>query len=104
MKKPNLLFILGSILVITTFASGVIKGISELNAEAEAERQARQEQIANVNNVSSETTFETTDQEEANQLISEIQNSGKKIVKLDVKKLNDQNKNTPIVITITYSN
>ena len=43
MKKPNLLFILGSILVITTFASGVIKGISELNAEAEAERQARQE-------------------------------------------------------------
>lgn len=104
MKKPNLLFILGSILVITTLASGVIKGISELNAEAEQQKVARQEQIANVNNVSSETTFETTDQEEANQLISEIQNSGKKIVKLDVKKLNDQNKNTPIVITITYSN
>ena len=104
MKKPNLLFILGSILVITTLASGAIKGISELNAEAEQQKVARQEQIANVNNVSSETTFETTDQEEANQLISEIQNSGKKIVKLDVKKLNDQNKNTPIVITITYSN
>ena len=43
MKKPNLLFILGSILVVTTLASGVIKGISELNAEAEAESRARQE-------------------------------------------------------------
>lgn len=104
MKKPNLLFILGSILVVTTLASGVIKGISELNAEAEAESRARQEQIANVNSVSEETTFETTNQEEANQLISEIQNSGKKIVKLEVKKQNEQNKNTPIVITITYSN
>ena len=104
MKKPNLLFILGSILVVTTLASGVIKGISELNAEAEAESRARQEQIANVNSVSEETTFETTNQEEANQLISEIQNSGKKIVKLEVKKQNDQNKNTPIVITIVYSN
>ena len=104
MKKPNLLFILGSILVVTTLASGVIKGISELNAEAEAESRARQEQIANVNSVSEETTFETTNQEEANQLISEIQNSGKKIVRLEVKKQNDQNKNTPIVITITYSN
>jgi len=103
-KKPNLLFILGSILVVTTLASGVIKGISELNAEAEAESRARQEQIANVNSVSEETTFETTNQEEANQLISEIQNSGKKIVKLEVKKQNEQNKNTPIVITITYSN
>lgn len=104
MKKPNLLFILGSILVVTTLASGVIEGISELNAEAEAESRARQEQIANVNSVSEETTFETTNQEEANQLISEIQNSGKKIVKPEVKKQNEQNKNTPIVITITYSN
>lgn len=92
---------LGGVLVLS---GGLVKGIDSLNAQAEAERHARQEQLANVKDVSQETTFETTSQEEANQLISEIQNSGKKIVKLEVKKQNDQNKNTPIVITIVYSN
>ena len=104
MKSKFLPFIIFSIFFMYIIVSGLVKGISKLNAEAEAERHARQEQIANVKDISSETTFETTDQKEANQLISEIQNSGKKIVKLEVKKQNDQNKNTPIVITITYSN
>ena len=104
MKARFLPFVVISIFFMFILVSGVVKGISELNAEAESERNARQEQIANVKDVSSETTFETTSQEEANQLISEIQNSGKKIVKLEVKKQNDQNKNTPIVITIVYSN
>lgn len=104
MKARFLPFIVISIFFMFIVLSGIIKGISELNAEAEQQRVARQEQIANVNNVSSETTFVTTSQEEANQLISEIQNSGKKIVKLEVKKQNEQNKNTPIVITITYGN
>jgi hypothetical protein len=104
MKARFLPFVIISIFFMFIIVSGIIKGISELNAEAEAESRARQEQIANVKDVSEVTTFETTDQEEANQLISEIQNSGKKIVKLDIKKQNDQNKNTPIVITITYSN
>jgi hypothetical protein len=100
MRKSVVLLILGGVLIL----SGVlVKGISELNAEAEQQRVARQKKIANVKDVSQETTFETTSQEEANQLISEIQNSGKKIVKLEVKKQNDQNKNTPIVIKITYS-
>ena len=94
--------ILFSIFFMSIMLSGLIKGINKLNAEAEAERHARQEQIANVKDVSQETTFQTTSQEEANQLISEIQNSGKKIVKLEVKKQNDQNKNTPIVIKIIY--
>lgn len=102
MKVRFFPFILFSIFFMSIMLSGLIKGINKLNAEAEAERHARQEQIANVKYVSQETTFQTTSQEEANQLISEIQNSGKKIVKLEVKKQNDQNKNTPIVIKITY--
>lgn len=101
MRKSVVLLVVGGVLVLS---GGLVKGISELNDEAKQRQVARQEQIADVKNISSETTFETTDQEEANQLISEIQNSGKKIVKLEVKKQNDQNKNTPIVITITYSN
>ena len=104
MKVRFFPFILFSIFFMSIILSGLINGISKLNAESEAGRHARQEQIANVKDVSSETTFETTSQEEANQLISEIQNSGKKIVKLEVKKQNDQNKNTPIVIKIVYSN
>lgn len=101
MRKSVVLLVIGGVLVLS---GGLVKGISELNAEAKQRQVARQEQIADVKDISSETTFETTDQEEANQLISEIQNSGKKIVKLEVKKQNDQNKNTPIVITIVYSN
>lgn len=101
MRKSVVLLVIGGVLVLS---GGLVKGISELNAEAKQRQVARQEQIANVKDISSETTFETTDQEEANQLISEIQNSGKKVVKLEVKKQNDQNKNTPIVITIVYSN
>ena len=104
MKARFLPFIVIIIFFMFIVLSGIIKGISELNAEAEQQKVSRQEQIANVKGVSEVTTFETTDQEEANQLISEIQNSGKKIVRLEVKKQNDQNKNTPIVITITYSN
>lgn len=67
-------------------------------------QKANQTQIKQVANVQNETTFETTSQEEANQLIYEIQENNKKIVKLEVRKLNSQNKNTPIVITITYAN
>lgn len=104
MKVRFFPFILFSIFFMSIMLSGLLRGISKLNAEAEAERHARQEQIANVKDVSQETTFQTTSQEEANKLISEIQNSGKKIVKLEVKKQNDQNKNTPIVIKIVYSN
>lgn len=86
MKARFLPFVIISIFFMLIIVSGLIKGISELNAEAEQQRVARQEQIANVKDVSSMTTFETTNQEEANRLISEIQNSGKKIVKLEVKK------------------
>lgn len=82
MRKSVVLLVIGGVLVLS---GGLVKGISELNAEAKQRQVARQEQIADVKDISSETTFETTDQEEANQLISEIQNSGKKVVKLEVK-------------------
>lgn len=67
------------------------------------EKIQRQNKINQVSNVQEETTFETTNQEEANQLISEIQNNNKKIVKLEVTKQNPGVKNTAIVIKITYS-
>lgn len=63
MRKSIVLLVLGGVLVLS---GGVVKGIRELNAQAEAERHARQEQIANVKDISSVTTFKTTDQEEAN--------------------------------------
>jgi hypothetical protein len=80
--------------------------LSVLNAQEQykAEVIQRQNQIEQVANITEETVFETTNQDEANELISEIQKNNKKIIKIDVRKLNPQIKNTPIVITVTYSN
>ena len=57
MKVRFFPFILFSIFFMSIMLSGLIKGINKLNAEAEAERHARQEQLANVKDVSQETTF-----------------------------------------------
>lgn len=103
MKKSDIIILVAGIITIIALVFGIVKGIQYRIGETQKENQARQEQLANVENVTEETTFKTTDQDEANKLIEEIQNNGKKIVKLDVKKLNSQNKNTPIVIKITYS-
>lgn len=104
MKKSDIIILVAGIITIIALSFGIVKGIQYHSGEIQKENQARQEQLANVENVTEETTFETTDNDEANKLIEKIQNAGKKIVKLEVNKLNSQNKNTPIVIKITYNN
>ena len=103
MKKSDIIIFVVGIITIIALSFGIVKGIQYRIGENQKEDQARQEQLANVENVTEETTFETTDKDEANKLIEKIQNAGKKIVKIDVDKLNSQNKSTPIVIKITYS-
>ena len=80
--------------------------LSALNAQEQykAEVIKRQHQIEQVANVTEETVFETTDQNEVNQLIAKIQENNKKIIKIDARKRNSNQKDTPIVITVTYSN
>mgnify|MGYP003087627838 FL=1 len=104
MKKSDIIILVAGIITIIALSFGIVKGIQYRSGEIQKENQARQEQLSNVENVTEETTFETTDNDEANKLIEKIQNVGKKIVKLEVNKLNSQNKNTPIVIKITYNN
>ena len=104
MKKSDIISLVAGIITIIALSFGIVKGIQYRSGEIQKENQARQEQLSNVENVTEETTFETTDNDEANKLIEKIQNVGKKIVKLEVNKLNSQNKNTPIVIKITYNN
>lgn len=104
MKKSDIIILVAGIITIIALSFGIVKGIQYRSGEIQKENQARQEQLSNVENVTEETTFETTDNDEANKLIEKIQNVGKKIVKLEVNKLNSQNKNTPIVIKITYDN
>lgn len=82
----------------------IVQQANERIEEKINKQKANQAQIEQVMNVQEETTFETTNQDEANELISEIQKNNKKIIKIDVRKLNPQIKNTPIVITVTYSN
>lgn len=103
MKKSDIIIFVAGIITIIALSFGIVKGIQYHIGENQKEDQARQEQLANVENVTEETTFETTDKDEANKLIEKIQNAGKKIVKIDVDKLNSQSKSTPIVIKITYS-
>lgn len=103
MKKSDIIILVAGIITIIALVFGCVKGYQYRSGEIQKENLARQEQLANVENVTEETTFETTDKDEANKLIEKIQNAGKKIVKIDVDKLNSQNKNTPIVIKITYS-
>ena len=88
------------IAIVALCVFGALKEKSRINAE----EIQRKNQITQVSNVQEETVFETTSQEEANQLISEIQNNNKKIVKIEVRKRNSNQKDTPIVITITYNN
>ena len=85
-------------IVLATFA--IIKEKERIDMQ-EAQRLNQIEQVANI---TEETVFETTNQDEANQLIAKIQESNKKIIKIDVRKQNSNQKNTPIVISITYGN
>ena len=89
-----------TIATIVLAAFAIIKEKERIDMK-EAQRLNQIEQVANI---TKETVFETTNQDEANQLIAKIQESNKKIIKIDVRKQNSNQKNTPIVITITYGN
>ena len=92
------------IITIITLVALCVFGALKEKSRINAEEIQRKNQITQVSNVQEETVFETKSQDEANQLISEIQNNNKKIVKIEVRKRNSNQKDTPIVITITYSN
>lgn len=68
----------------------------------EAENLKRQNQITQVANVEEETIFETKSQDEANQLITEIQKHNKRIVKIEFFKDQENYKQAKAVLKITY--
>lgn len=102
-KIKKIATILLSIIFVILMLVVIVQQANERNKEYMNKQKANQTQIQQVANVEEETIFETTSQEEANQLITEIQENKKKIIKIEVHKLNSQIKNTPIVIKITYS-
>lgn len=69
----------------------------------EAENLKRQNQITQVANVEEETIFETKSQDEANQLIAEIQKHNKRIVKIEFFKDQENYKQAKTVLRITYN-
>lgn len=89
-----------TIATIVLAAFAIIKEKERIDMK-EAQRLNQIEQVANI---TEETVFETTNQDEVNQLIANIQENNKKIIKIDVRKRSSNQKNTPIVITVTYSN
>lgn len=92
-----------AILTIATIVLAVFAIIKE-KERIDMQEAQRLNQIEQVANITEETVFETTNQDEANQLIAKIQESNKKIIKIDVRKQNSNQKNTPFVISITYGN
>ena len=102
-KIKKIATILLSIIFVILMLVVIVQQANERNKEYMNKQKANQTQIQQVANVEEETIFETTSQEEANQLITEIQENKKKIIKIELHKLNSQIKNTPIVIKITYS-
>ena len=103
-KIKKIATILISLIFVILMLVAIVQQANEQIEENINKQKANQAQIAQVVNVQKETTFKTKSQEEANQLIYEIQENNKKIIKLEVEKENPGIKNTPIVITITYSN
>ena len=91
--------IIGIIAIITIITSSVI--ISK--ERYEAENLKRQNQITQVANVEEETIFETKSQDEANQLIAEIQKHNKRIVKIEFFKDRENYKQAKAVLRITYN-
>ena len=103
-KIKKIATILLSLIFVILMLVAIIQQANERMEENLNKQKANQTQIEQVANITEETVFETTDQDEANQLIAKIQESNKKIIKIDVRKKNSNQKNTPIVITITYGN
>ena len=101
-KIKKIATIVLSVMFVILMLIAIVQQANQRIEENLNKQKANQIQIEQVANVKEETTFETTSQEEANQLITEIQENKKKIVKIEVRKQNSQIKHTPIVITITY--
>ena len=95
-----------SAIAILTIATIVLAAFAIIKEKERIDMQETQRlnQIEQVANITEETVFETTNQDEVNQLIANIQENNKKIVKIYVRKKSSNQKNTPIVITVTYSN
>ena len=74
-----------TILTIATIVLAVFAIIKE-KERIDMQEAQRLNQIEQVANITEETVFETTNQDEANQLIAKIQESKKKIIKIDVRK------------------
>ena len=71
-----------AITIVTMLVLSVLKAQEQYKAEVIQ----RQNQIEQVANITEETVFETTNQDEVNQLITKIQENNKKIIKIDVRK------------------
>ena len=95
-----------SAIAILTIATSVLATFAIIKEKERIDKQEAQRlnQIEQVANITEETVFETTNQDEVKQLIANIQENNKKIIKIDVRKRSSNQKNTPIVITVTYSN
>lgn len=86
-----------ALIILSIFA--IVKEKERIdNVEAQ-----RLEQLTKVADVEEETVFETKSQDEANQLISEIQKYNKRIVKIEFYKDRQNDKTAKAVVKITYS-
>ena len=101
-KIKKIATILLSLIFVILMLVAIIQQANQRIEENLNKKTANQTQIEQVATITEETVFETTEQDEANQLITKIQENNKKIIKIDVQLPNQ--KNTPIVITITYGN
>lgn len=96
--KITIATIVAIALIILSFFA-LVKGKARID-KVEAQRL---EQLTKVADVEEETTFETKSQDEANQLISEIQKYNKRIVKIEFYKDRQNDKTAKAVVKITYS-
>lgn len=103
-KIKKIATILLSLIFVILMLVAIIQQANQRIEENLNKKTANQTQIEQVATITEETVFETTEQDEANQLITKIQENNKKIIKIDVRKQLPNQKNTPIVITITYGN
>lgn len=103
-KIKKIATIVLSVMFVILMLVAIIQQANQRIEEDLNTKTANQTQIEQVATITEETVFETTEQDEANQLITKIQENNKKIIKIDVRKKLPNQKNTPIVITITYGN
>lgn len=103
-KIKKIATIVLSVMFVILMLVAIIQQANQRIEENLNKKTANQTQIEQVATINEETVFETTEQDEANQLITKIQENNKKIIKIDVRKKLPNQKNTPIVITITYGN